>query len=209
LKFFVSLLLIFAISFSARGFDLSLPEVEGRMVKGGYLDTLYAAYWAAGQGEAMIPILEQMLSTPKKYQKEPCAATSAYPFNVIWALAHIDSDRSLKILMKFSGGRTKNFDQAVARLAIQGFRLRRAKQSEVYGVLVRAEGKLLERPSQKARVLKFLQSGQSVKVLKPYLENQKEEGPRGGPAVFDSIELIPQGERGYLQRFGGDFTSFI
>ncbi len=213
MKFLVSFLLTFLISFSALGSDLSLKEVEGRMAKGGYLDTLYASYWAAEQGEAIIPILEEMLYKPKKYQKEPFAATSAYPFNVIWALAHIDSNHSLKILMKFSGWTTDKLNKDVAELAIKGFQLRRTKQSKVararYGVLVRAEAKLLGQPSESAQVLKLLKSGQSVEVLKPYLENEKEEGPRGGPAVFDYIELIPEGERGYIQRFGGDFTSFI
>ncbi|HEX3046927.1 MAG TPA: hypothetical protein VHY08_19385 [Bacillota bacterium] len=213
MKFLVSFLLTFFISFSALGFNLSLKEVEGRMVQGGYLDTLYAAYWAAGQGEAIVPILEEMLYLPKKYQKEPFTGASAYPFNVIWALAHIDSNRSLKILMKFSKWTTTKLDKEVTGLAIKGFQLRRTKQSKVaracYGVLVRAAAKLLERPSGSAPVLKLLKSGQSVRVLKPYLENQKEEGPRSGPAIFDYIELIPEGGRGYIQRLGGDFTSFI
>ncbi len=209
MKFLVGFLLAFFISFSVLGFDLNRAEVEGRMAKGGYLDTLYAAYWAAEQGEAIIPLLKGMLYQPEKYQKEPFAATSAYPFNVIWALAHIDADRSLKILTGYSAWTTEALNKNVARLAIQGFQLRRAKQNKDYGVVVRAEGKLLERPSESALVLKLLKSGQSVRVLKPYLINPKEEGPRGGPAVFDDIELIPQGERGYLQRLGGDFTPFI
>ena len=213
LKFLVGFLLTFLISFSALGYDLSLKEVEGRMAKGGYLDTLWASYWAAEQGEAIVPILEEMLKKPQKYQKEPFAATSAYPFNVIWALAHIDSNRSLKILMKFSDWTMDKLNKDVTELAIKGFQLRRTQKSKVarerYGVLVRAKAKLLEQPSEGAPVLKLLKSGQRVKVLKPYLENQKEEGPRGGPAVFDYVELIPQGDRGYIQRFGGDFTSFI
>ncbi len=209
MKFLVGFLLTLLIAFSVLGFDLSQKEVEGRMANGGYLDTLHASYWAAGQGEAIVPILEAMLYQEQKYQKEPFSATSAYPFNVIWALAHIDSNRSLQILMKFAGWTTKNFNKDVARLAIKGFQLRRTKHSKAYGVLVRAEAKLLERPSEKAPVLKLLTSGQGVRVLKSYLENQKEEGPRSGPAVFDYIELIPEGGRGYIQRFGGDFTSFI
>ncbi|MGE5604418.1 MAG: hypothetical protein ACM3YE_01845 [Bacteroidota bacterium] len=173
MRFFVSFLLIILISFSVLGFDLSLKEVEKKMAQGGYLDTLYASYWAADQGEAIIPILEEMLYQPKKYQTEPFEATSAYPFNVIWALAHIDSNRSLKILIRFSGWTTKIFNKDVAGLAIKGFQLRRTKQSKIYGVLVRTQAKLLERPSESALVLKLLQSGQSVRVLKPHLENQK------------------------------------
>lgn len=209
MKFLIGLLLAIFISFAAWGFDLSLAEVEGRMAQGGYLDTLRASYWAAEQGEAIIPILAELLYHPGKYQKEPFAAAGAYPFNVIWALAHIDSNRSLQILLKYSGWTKETINHGIAALAIKGFRLRRSKQSKAYGVLVRAEAKLLARPSENATVLKLLKSGQSVRVLKPYLENPKEEGPRGGPAVFDYIERIPGGERGYIQRFGGDFTSFI
>jgi hypothetical protein len=208
LKILVSFLLAFFISFSVLGHDVNLKKAEERMVKGGYLDTLHASYWAADQGEAIVPLLERMLYNPQKYQKDPLAATSAYPFNVIWALAHIDSDRSLKVLMKFSLWANTDFDKEVAGLAIQGFRLRRSKGDKTLGVLVRTEAKLLERPSRSAPVLKLLKSGQSVRVIKPCLENQKEEGPRGGPAVFDYIELIPEGGRGYIERVG-DFTSFI
>jgi hypothetical protein len=76
-------------------------------------------------------------------------------------------------------------------------------------IRVRAEAKLLEQPSESAPALKLLKFGQSVRVLKPFILNPKEEGLRSGPAVFDYIELIPQRERGYIQRLGGDFTSFI
>jgi hypothetical protein len=213
LKLLVSFLLAFFISFSALGYDLGPKEVEERMIKGGYLDTLQASYWAAEQGEAIIPILEEMLYKQPKYQNGSLTATSAYPFNVIWALAHINSNRSLKVLVKFSVWTTDKFNKDNAKLAIKGFRLRRTQQSKEarmqYGVLVRAEAKLLRRPSESAEVTKFLKSGQSVRILKSYLENRKEEGPRGGPVVFDFVELIPQGDRGYIQRFGGDFTSFI
>lgn len=205
----IGLLLICFFSCSALAYGLSLEEVEGRMVKGGYLDSLYAAYWAAGQGEVITPILEDMLFNPRKYQKVPFADTSAYPFNVIWALAHIDSLRSLQILKKFSVWTTQKYSQELARLAIKGLRLRRTKQSKAYGVLVRATAKLLEQPDKKAQVLKLIKSGQGVKILRPYLVKKEEEGPRSGPAVFDFIELVPEGKRGYLQRVGGDFTSFI
>jgi len=209
LKFWFGLLLTFFLSASAWGYVLSLKEVEERMVKGGYLDTLYEAYWAAEQGEVILPILEEMLYQPQKYQKGSFAGTSAYPFNVIWALAHINSTRSPQILMKFSSWTTQKFNKDVARLAIKGFRLRCTQKSRAYGVLVRAEVKLLKCPDEKAQVLKLLKSGQSVRILKSYVVNKKEEGPRGGPAVYDYIELIPQKKRGYIQRLGGDFTSFI
>lgn len=209
MKFFVGFLLTFLISFSALAFGLSLPEVEGRMVKGGYLETLYAAYWAAEQGEEIVPILEELLFRQQKYEKEPYTAIGAYPFNVMWALAHIDSNRSLKSLKQYSRWTKDGFHKNLAGLAIKGFQLRQTKHSKAYGVLVRSEAKLFERPSERARVFKLLKYGQSVRVLKLYIVDKKEEGPRGGPAVFDYVELIPQGERGYVQRVGGDFTSFI
>jgi hypothetical protein len=202
-------LLTFIIAFATYSYALSLNEVEERMVKGGYLDTLYAAYWAVEQGEAIVPILERMLYHPEKYQKVPFIPTGAYPFNVIWALAQIDSERSLKVLTGYSAWTSESFNQNLAQLAIKGFQLRRTKHRKAYGVLVRAEAQLLERPSVKARLLIWLKSGQRVRIVKSYLENPTEEGPRGGPAVFDYIEILPWGKRGYLQRFGGDFTSFI
>ncbi len=201
--------LIFVTVFAPISYALSLNEVEARMVKGGYLDTLYAAYWAAGQGETIVPLLERMLYHPEKYQKAPFVLTGAYPFNVIWALAQIDSERSLKILTGYSAWAPEPFYKDLARLAIEGFRLRRSKQGKTYGVLIRAEAQLLERPSGKARGRIWLKSGQKVRILKVYLENPAEEGPRGGPAVFDYIELLPWGKRGFIQRFGGDFSPFI
>ena len=53
MKLLVSFLLTFLISFSALGYDLSLKEVEGRkLVKGGYLDTLYDIIRGFGTGRS-------------------------------------------------------------------------------------------------------------------------------------------------------------
>jgi hypothetical protein len=186
------------------GPPLTLPAVENRMVRGGYLDTLYAAYWAAAQGEAVVPILAQLLHNRQQYVEELHGAVGAFPFNVLWALGHIPSAASLKVLETYQAASK----DANAALAIKGWRLRRFQESSRYGVLVN-DGVLLETAGEKSRVVKKLKSGQQVKILQEKIANYREVGPRGGPVYYDRVELLPSGEPGYIPRAGDDFTPFI
>ncbi len=52
------------------------------------METLLNAYWAVDQGEAIVPLLGQMLKKQKAYDKELGGATGAFPFNALWALAY-------------------------------------------------------------------------------------------------------------------------
>lgn len=183
---------------------LALPEVESRMVRGGYLDTLNAAYWAAAQGEAVVPLLAQLLDNRAKYAKELGGATGAFPFNAVWALGRIPKSGSLKVLEKYYSA-TKD---PTAVLAMQGWKLREREQSPRYGVLAK-DAALLEYPEEQARVLKRLKAGQQVKVLHEKNPNPREVGPRGGPVYYDRVDLIPSGEQGYIIRAGDDFTPFM
>ncbi len=189
---------------AAAGPPLTLPEVEKRLVRGGYLDTLFAAHWAAAQGEAVIPLLAQMLDKQQQYREEERGAVGAFPFNVFWALAHIPSSGSLKVLEKYYAA-TKD---PTAALAIKGWRLRLNEQSPRYGVLTN-DGFLLERPEEKAQVVKKIKSGQQVKVLQEKIANPREVGPRGGAVYYDRVELLPSAEQGYIPRAGDDFTPFM
>ncbi len=188
----------------AAGPPLTLKEVENRMVRGGYLDTLFAAHWAVAQGEAVVPLLAQMLHKGQQYREEEQGATGAYPFNVFWALAHIPSSRSLKVLEDYYAA-TKD---PVAARALQGWRLRLNEQSSRFGVLIN-DGSLLEDPREKARVVKKIKAGQKVKILQERIANPREVGPRGGAMLYDRVELIHSGEQGYIPRAGDDFTPFI
>jgi len=186
------------------GPPLTLPEWEKRMVQGGYVDTLYAAYWAAAQGEAAVPILAQLLQNRQQYGEERHGAVGAFPFNVLWALGHIPSSKSLKALETYQAAT----QDATAALAIKGWWLRRFQESSRYGVLVN-DGSLLESAGEKSREVKKLKSGQKVKILQEKIANYREVGPRGGPAYYDRVELLPSGEQGYIPRAGDDFTPFI
>lgn len=183
---------------------LALPEVEDRMVRGGYLDTLNAAYWAAAQGEAVVPLLAQLLGNREKYAKELGGATGAFPFNAVWALGRIGKSVSLQVLEKYYFA-TKD---PMAALAMQGWKLRDRERSPRYGVLAK-DATLLEYPEEKARVLKRLKAGQQVKVLNEKNHNPREVGPRGGPVFYDRVDLVPSGEQGYITRAGDDFTPFM
>jgi len=183
---------------------LALPEVENRMVRGGYLDTLNAAYWAVAQGEAVVPLLAQLLDNRAKYAKELGGATGAFPFNAVWALGRIPKSESLQVLEKYYFA-TKD---PAAALAMQGWNLREREQNPRYGVLAK-DAALLEHPEEEALVLKKLKAGQQVKVLYERIPNPREVGPRGGPVYYDRVDLVSTGEQGYILRAGDDFTPFM
>jgi hypothetical protein len=182
---------------------LSLPEVENRLVRGGYLDTLYAAQWAVAQGEAVIPLLSDLLDKGEQYRQEG-GSTGAFPFNVLWALAHLSSSRARQALEKYF----EATHDPTAALALKGWRLRNNEQSPRFGVLL-SEGALLEAPREKAQVVKKLKAGQQVKIMQEKIVSPKEVGPRGGPQLYDRVELVPSAEQGYIPRAGDDFSPFI
>lgn len=183
---------------------VTLQEAEQKMVRGGYLETLQAAYWAAREGEALVPILAQMLGKEKHYQAALGGSTGAFPFNALWALAHIPGDRSRQALEQYLAA---SQDQTAA-LALKGHRLRQAQQSSRYGIVIH-DTPLLSQPREQAPVVREISSGQQVKIVQERIINAQEEGPRGGPSVYDRVELLPGGERGYIQRAGDGFTPFI
>ncbi|MFI5331186.1 MAG: hypothetical protein ACHQ2F_09155 [Desulfobaccales bacterium] len=183
---------------------LTLQQAEKRLVRGGYLDTLMAADWAVSQGEAIVPLLGQMLEKRQKYDRELGGATGAFPFNALWALGHIPKQVALQALEKYFA----SSHDPTAALAIQGWQLRSTMQSSRYGVLTN-ETPLLEKPRENARVVKELKAGQQVKIVREKLTSPGEEGPRGGPAYYERVELIPTGEEGYISRAGDDFSPFI
>ena len=183
---------------------LTLPVVEQRLVRGGYLDTLNAAYWAVAQGEAVGPILAPLLANREKYAKEAGGATGAFPFNVVWALGRIPKSSSLQVLEKYYFA-TKD---PLAALAMQGWKLRAREESPRYGVLAK-DAVLLESPDKQARVLKRIKPGQQVKILHEKNPNPREVEPRGGPMFYDRVDLVPSGEQGYIPRAGDDFTPFM
>jgi hypothetical protein len=156
------------------------------------------------QGEAAIPLLAQMLDKGEQYREEEGGAIGAFPFNVIWALAHIPSSRALNALEKYYDAT----QDPAAALAIQGWRLRLNEQSSRFGVFIN-DGALLENPREKAQVVKEVKAGQKVKILQEKIANPKEVGPRGGVQYYDRVELLPSAEQGYVPRGGDDFTPFM
>ncbi len=183
---------------------LGLPDLENRLVRSAHFDALHAAYWAAAQGEAIVPLLGQLLENRAKYRNEPAAGTGAFPLNVLWALSHIPQTSALKTLEKYyAAGR-----DPVAALAIKGWNLRDWERNPRYGVLLR-ENVLLERPEKAARVLRRLKPGEQVRIIFERSTNPREVGPRGGPVLYDRVELLPIGDQGFIPRAGDDFSPFM
>ena len=183
---------------------LTLKEVENRLVRGGYAETLFNAPWAVEQGEAIVPLLGRMLNKRKAYDQELGGATGAFPFNALWALGHIPQPSALQVLEKYAAA---SHDPSAA-LAIKGWKLRASEKGPGYGVLTN-DAPLLSKPAAQARVVKELKAGQPVKIEGEMITSPGEEGPRGGPAHYDQVELLPGGEKGYLSRAGDDFSPFM
>ncbi len=188
---------------SYAGPALTLREAESRLVRGGYLETLQNAYWAVDQGEAIVPLLGRMLNKRKAYDQELGGATGAFPFNALWALGHIPKASALQVLVKYSAASR----DPSAGLAIKGWKLR-AEKGPGYGVLTN-DTPLLSKAAAQARVVKELKAGQMVKIEREMITSPGEEGPRGGPAHYDQVELLPGGEKGYISRAGDDFSPFM
>lgn len=186
------------------GTALTLKEAENRLVWGGYGETLLNAPWAVEQGAAIVPLLGEMLNKKKTYDEELGGATGAFPFNVLWALAHITQAPALQVLEKYAAA---SRDPGAA-LAIKGWKLRAQKQGPDYGVLTN-NAPLLEKPAAKAWVVKQLKAGQAVQIVRAMIASPGEEGPRGGPAHYDQVKLLPGGEQGYIARAGDDFSPFM
>jgi hypothetical protein len=186
------------------GTSLTLKEAENQLVRGGYAETLLNAHWAVEQGAAIVPFLGKMLQKRKVYAEELGGATGAFPFNVLWALGHIPQASALQVLEQYSAAS----QDPSAALAIKGWKLRAQMKGPGYGVLTN-DAPLLAKPAAQARVVKKLKAGQAVKIVRAMITSPGEEGPRGGPAHYDQVELLPGREQGYIARAGDDFSPFM
>lgn len=182
----------------------TLRDMEERLVRSGYSETLDNAYWAVDQGEKIVPTLERLLKNKQRYRNELGGATGAFPFNVYWALAHIPSEKALLVLERQSDPE----ERMVRQLAIKGFELRRKMKGQKYGVTGEGQ-KLLAGSSERSKLLANLPTGTAVKILREMIRNEKEMGARGGPATFDYIQVIATKAKGYIQRAGDDFSPFF
>jgi hypothetical protein len=186
------------------GTSLTLKEAESRLVRGSYIETLMNAHWAVEQGAAIVPLLGQMLNKRKAYDQELGEATGAFPFNALWALGHIPHPSALQVLEKYAAA---SHDPSAA-LAIKGWKLRAQKKGTGYGVLTN-DAPLLSKAAGNSQVVKQLKAGQAVQIEHEMITSPSEEGPRGGPAHYDQVKLLPGGEQGYIARAGDDFSPFM
>src|SRR5690606_32084651 len=125
------------------------------------------------------------LSNAKKYA-DIGEFTGAFPFNAEYVLAHIDVPESLAALKKHK-----------LKYGMQAWNLRHTKKSQDYGVVYQNVG-LHPRASAQIGSVLILKPGEGVKILKRRIENQREEGPRGGPSLFDEVEVLSSGRRGFV-----------
>jgi hypothetical protein len=75
------------------------------------------------------------------------------------------------------------------------------KKSKAFGIVV-TEGRLLRSTSKDSLLVSTVPPGTALQILKENVPNKKEEGPRGGYAIFDQVQILSSGAIGYIQRMG-------
>lgn len=174
----------------------TLAQVEDRLCRNGYTESLFDARWAISQGAKIVPILDKMLGQKKKYA-DPGEYTGAFPFNAEYALAHIDVPAAQAALKKHK-----------IKYGLQGWNLRRKMKSQSYGVVYK-DSALSPKASGKIGSALILKPGTEVRILKAAVENPNEEGARGGPATFAYVEVLKTKRKGYVQLAADVFDPFF
>lgn len=169
------------------------------MVGNGYLNSLQGAYWAYFKGPRIIPVLSVMLTKQKYYNQKYDFATGGFPLNALWALGHFKTVKARDALRHYYAWS----HDSEALSALKGWELRR-KYGFGAGVLINDQI-LYQRPSEKSHVIAHLPADEPVRILKADYENDREMDARGGPTVYDFIQVLRTGERGYIERTSDDF----
>lgn len=181
-----------------------LVEAENKMVAGDYAETMRAALWAAGEGEAIVPVMVALLDRRIEYRQREAGFAGAYPFNVLWVLARVDSVINLPILENYYAG---SGDKR-ALLAIAGCKLRRISGNGGDGVLMFDNRNLYSEANRTSSVKMSLAAGEEVTVLS-CLQNVEEQDDYGEIQIYDYIRLKASGTTGYIARQDGKFSPFI
>lgn len=174
----------------------TLAQVEDRLCRNGYLESLFETRWVIAQGAKVVPILDRMLADKKRYT-DVGTFTGAFPFNAEYALAHIDAAAAQAVLKKHK-----------IKYGLQGWNLRNKMKSQAYGVVYK-DAALSPKPSGKIGSALILKPGTEVRILQSAVENHKEEGARGGPATFAYVEVLATKRKGYVQLAADVFDPFF
>jgi hypothetical protein len=164
--------------------------------------------WAIDQGQAIVPHLSKLLTMVAADTKRAIDGGEPlvnYPFNILWSLSQIGGSGARAALARHATRAQDPGNRQLARHALAGLDLRAKMRRKDVGVLHYASTPLLAKPSHEARKLRELRAGQGLRINKNVIENEKETGARGGPTRFCEVELIPGGQRGYLELEGEGF----
>ena len=186
---------------------LTFRTVQRRLIGGRYRQNLHAAYWAAAQGAKIVPHLERMIYERHNWEAEK-GPELAFPLNAFWALAHIQTPRSLRVLEEFYELRPR---VEWAGLAIKGFKLREKMKSNEYGVLIKEATLQTHANAEDAELIQVIEKGQEVRILREGIKYRftYEVDRTSETLTYDYVEVLGTGQRGYIQRGADNFTPFI
>ena len=177
---------------------LTYRTVRRRLTGGDYHQNLHAAYWAASQGANNVPHLERMIYERHNWEAEK-GPELAFPLNAFWALAHIETPRSLRVLEEYYARRPR---VVWAGLAAKGFKLRRRMKSNGYGVLIKAATLQTSANAGDAEAIREIAEGEEVRILREGIKHvfTYEVDRVSETLIYDHVEIVGTGERGYIQR---------
>lgn len=167
-----------------------------------------SSYWAVEQGHAIVPHLARLLAQSAEDKKKALVAGEplvSYPFNIVWALAQIGGGQARTALAQQAAHTPDAEDRRMAKLALAGLDLRAKIRKPDVGVLRYASAPLLVKTSHESQKICVLKAGQGLRILKRGIENDKEIGARGGSTRFCEVQLLPGGQKGYLELEGEGF----
>lgn len=188
--------------------NLSLEILEQRLL-GGWIDSAYGGYWTAKQSEDAVPLIEEMFTKIDAYgeqQEEGGELMGIFPYNAIYALAHIDSPKAKTALEKCID---EEFNLN-CQMALEAWEYRHNHLTEVGEAgVARAEMVVYEQSDASSKQITTLYEGDKVIILESGVENQNEGGFRGGYMSYFQVKLIDSGEVGYIQQNPDSIFQFI
>lgn len=163
----------------------SVSELRGRLMSGN-TESISEAYWVIEQGDAILPVIDQLLG-----ESYPADLIDTYQFSPMFALSQFNGPAVKEVLRRHKG-----------QLALATIEAREVNPA--YRVIY-SECSLLQSQSYTSPIITQIPEGETVLLLQERVENPNEEGPMGGSSFYDYVQIVSTGKTGFTPRSGGGY----